>query len=351
MIYDVVVIGGGQAGLACGYYLRRAGLTFLILDEQQTAGGAWSQTWDSLTLFTPTEYSSLPGWLMPRSDHPYPTRDETLRYLAQYEVRYQLPIQRPVLVTSVRKTENIFTIEAIRSSQPEVIQAHAVISATGTWHHPYIPSYPGVEQFEGEQLHSAFYKEPSRFRGKNVLIIGEGNSGAQILAEVSTVAATTWITKNPPQFLPDNIDGRILFQQASTRYHAIQEGNAAPSSGFAGIVMTPALRSARERGVLHSYSLFARFTARGIEWEDGTYKTIDAVIWCTGFKASLDHLTPLALYVDGRIPTEGSRVIDCAGLWLVGYGNWTGFASGTMIGAGRSAKKTVEEIQQYLPNS
>lgn len=107
-ILDVIIIGGGQSGLASGYYLRRNNLNYLILDKQETCGGAWRNAWESLTLFSPAEHSSLPGWLMPKSENSFPTREEVISYLCQYEQRYQLPVQRGVSVERVT-CENIFS--------------------------------------------------------------------------------------------------------------------------------------------------------------------------------------------------------------------------------------------------
>src|SRR5262245_5758058 len=100
---DVAVIGGGQSALAVGYYLRRSGPTYAIVDDQSGPGGAWRQTWDSLTLFSPAQWSSLPGWIMPGGSGTYPSREEALRYIAAYEQRYALPIHRPVRVHAVRR--------------------------------------------------------------------------------------------------------------------------------------------------------------------------------------------------------------------------------------------------------
>ena len=108
--YDVIVIGGGQAGLSMGFYLRRANFSYLILDAQETPGGAWLKAWDSLKLFSPAQWSALPGWLFPGKPERYPSRDEVISYFEQYEARYNLPVVRPVKVSSVKKSKENFTI-------------------------------------------------------------------------------------------------------------------------------------------------------------------------------------------------------------------------------------------------
>ena len=336
-----IVIGGGQAGLAVAYYLRRAKAEYLVLDDQASPGGSWTRTWDSLRLFSPARWSSLPGWLMPGSDAEYPTRGEALAYLTEYERRYEIPVRRPVHVDSVRRDGRHLVV----SSATGEWRTDALISTTGSWANPWIPPYPGREVFGGIQLHSAHYRSPSAFTGKRVLIVGGGNSGAQILAEVSRVADVTWVTKEPPTFLPDHIDGRYLFDQATARYRALQEGRTPdPPLGLGDIVMVEPVREARERGVLEAEPPFASFTTSGVIWPDGRTREIDAVIWCTGFRPALSHLAPLGVIgPNGRVAVEGTRSVKEPALWLVGYGEWTGFASATLIAVGRSAKATVEE--------
>ena len=204
----------------------------------------------------------------------------------------------------------------------------------------------------GRQLHSAHYRSPGAFAGQRVIVVGGGNSGAQILAEVSRVAETTWVTRRPPRFLPDDVDGRVLFDRATARYRNLGSGAPTPTGeggGLGEIVVTPAVREARERGVLGSVRPFQRFTATGVVWADGRETPADAVIWCTGFRPALGHLAPLGvLGAGGRVAVAGTRSIAEPRLWLVGYGDWTGFASATLIGVGRGARATAEEIAAAL---
>jgi len=343
---DVVVIGGGQAGLAVGFYLRRTQLSWAILDAQERAGGAWPRTWDSLRLFSPARFSSLPGWLMPGGKDAYPTRDQAVHYLAGYEAHYGFPVERPVHVRSVRREGGGFLLETGRGEW----RAGAVVSATGSWARPYIPDVPGRERFGGMQMHSAEYRAPDVLAGKRVLVVGGGNSGAQVLAELSLVADTAWVTLSEPTFLPDHVDGRYLFDQATELYRAQKEGRPPPPRADLGdIVMVPPVREARDRGVLRAVRPFVRMTERGVVWADGREEAVDAVVWCTGFHPALDHLRPLGVVEpDGRVRVEGTRAVREPMLWLVGYGNWTGFASATLIGVGRSARATVDQVAAAL---
>ncbi|HYR10974.1 MAG TPA: ArsO family NAD(P)H-dependent flavin-containing monooxygenase [Longimicrobium sp.] len=343
---DVVVIGGGQAGLAVGYYLRRTELSWAILDAQPGPGGAWPRAWDSLRLFSPARFSSLPGWLMPGGTDDYPPRDAAVEYLAQYEARYGFPVERPVHVRAVRRAEGGFLLDTDRGER----RAAAVVSATGSWARPYVPDVPGRGAFRGIQLHSAEYRSPDDLAGRRVLVVGGGNSGAQILAELSLAADITWVTLADPTFLPDHVDGRYLFDQATELYRAKKEGRPPPPVADLGdIVMVPPVRQARDRGVLRAVRPFVRMTERGVVWPDGREEAVDAVVWCTGFRPALEHLRPLGVVeADGRVRVEGTRSVREPMLWLVGYGNWTGFASATLIGVGRSARATVDQVAAAL---
>lgn len=343
----VIIIGGGQAGLSTAYFLKRKNIPFIILDDQSQPGGAWQHAWESLRLFSPNSWSSLSGWMMPATEQTYPTRNEVIDYLTAYEQRYRFPVVRPVHVERVENRGQYLEVYAGEQSW----KAKAVVSATGTWSQPFIPEYAGREHFQGMQLHSADYLNAEPFKGKKVMVVGGGNSGAQILAEVSLVAETLWITQAPPQFLADDVDGRVLFLRATERLKAQQEGRSIdqPIGGLGEIVMIDSVKDARERDVLQSKRPFSAFTKHGVIWEDGSAQHVDVVIWCTGFKAALNHLDSLGIIQqDQRIDVHNGRSVKVPNLWLVGYGEWTGAASATLVGVSRTARAVADEIVKFL---
>lgn len=354
----MAVVGGGQAGLATGYHLRRAGLVpgrdFVVLDAEPSPGGAWQHMWDGLRLFSPAGYSSLPGWMMPPWDdrtRGFPPRTHVVDYLTRYEERYELAVRRPHRVAAVEQAPGGDRL-LLRSDAGD-LAARQVVSATGTWTRPFWPAYPGARAFAGRQLHASGYRRPEELAGRRVVVVGGGNSGAQILAEVSTVAETTWVTARPPRFLPDDVDGRALFAAATERIEALRQGREHPGVGGLGdVVMVAAVREARERGVLRARPMFARLTPTGVAWADGTEQEADAIVWCTGFRPALGHLRPLHLRDrDGHVPVDGPSGTRADGeprLHLVGYGDWTGPASATLIGVGRSARSTATEVVAAL---
>ncbi|MFD7121860.1 ArsO family NAD(P)H-dependent flavin-containing monooxygenase [Streptomyces sp. NPDC059922] len=345
---DVVVIGGGQAGLAAGYHLRRLGLDFVVLDARSRAGGAWQHAWDSLRLFSPAAYSSLPGRLMPpQPGQEYPDAAHVVDYLTDNEHRYDLPVHRPVRVNTVRRDGPWLRVETDSGAW----SARAVISATGTWWRPFLPAVPGMNAFTGRQLHTAGYRSPADFAGQRVVVVGGGDSGAQIAADLAHNTELTWVTSRPPRFLADDIDGRALFDTATARRRALDEGRT-DTGGVASlgdIVAVPPVREVRDAGLLKAQPMFTRLTSDSAEWSDGTRAQTDTVLWCTGFRPALSHLAPLALRGPrGHIPTNGTRAVGEPRLHLLGYGDWTGPASATLIGVGRPARDAAREIAALL---
>lgn len=357
---DVAVIGAGQAGLATAYHLRRVGLVpgegFVLLDAAETPGGAWPRTWDGLRLFSPASVSSLPGWMMPPwndAERGFPPRQHVVDYLAAYERRYDLAPLRPHRVTSVTPAGDDPAGRLVVTAPGLEVSARVVVSATGTWDQPFWPVLPGAADFRGRQLHTVSYRSPEEYAGHRVAVVGGGNSAAQVLAEVSQVTETLWVTQREPRFLPDDVDGRALFTAATARVQARREGREhAGVGGLGDIVMVPSVRDARARGALRARPMFHGLTPTGVAWDDGAHEPVDTLIWCTGFRPALRHLAGLHLRDrSGRVPARGPAGTQAVGeprLFLVGYGDWTGPASATLIGVGRTARDTAAAIVDRL---
>lgn len=332
--YEAVVIGGGQAGLATAFYLLRAGVDTLVLDDQPAPGGAWRHVWPSLRLFSTAGFSNLPGMPMPSYDG-YPPASHVVDYLTAYEHRYQVPVERPVQVTRVVHHDGTFRIDAERRCDGQVVRrswtATTVIAATGTWSAPFVPAYPG--RFTGTQWHSANYPGPAPFRGSTVAVVGAANSGAQIAAELTEdpgVGEVDWYTRHPPRWMPDEVDGRVLFRRNRERAAAIDRGDPDPGadSGLGDIVVLPQVRAARDAGDLEATPMFSSLDE----------VTADQLIWCTGFRPALGPVR--------RLLTDGSPQVP--GLLLVGYGDWTGPGSATITGVGPFAKVAARQAAERV---
>lgn len=347
-MYDVIIVGGGQAGLSMAYFTKRITDNYTILEKQDEPGGSWLRTWDSLRLFSPTEFSSLSGWAMPKGEDEYPTKQEFINYLIAYEQRYKFPMKRGVEVVSVTCINNVYLVAL---NNGEVLETKALVSCTGTSSGPFIPKYKGIENFKGSQIHSIDYRSPQQFKDKQTLVIGAGNTGAQLVAELrSNGVNTTWTSLHEPEFLPDDIDGRYLFDNYNKKYFEQKHGTLQKSEfSLSQIVMVAPVKEAREKGLLSSRLAHFEFTDNGVFWlDEQKHQEIDAVIWSTGFKPFVPFLKSFDLSHPSAQNTEMTQAKYQKGLWLVGYGNFTGYASATIYGVGKTARETAKEMETYL---
>ena len=358
---DLLVVGGGQAALAAGYYLQRArrygsaDLTFALLDAGATPGGAWTGGWDTLQLFSPASYSSLPGWPMPTwAGQGNPPAQHVRSYLAAYEDRYQLPVHRPVRVHTVSRSAG-GGFEVV--TDVGVWRCPVLINATGAWGRPFWPTYPGIADFAGRQLHTVDYQDAADFEGQTVLVVGGGNSGAQIAADLTgrRHGDTVRVTARPPRFFPDDVDGRKLFELATRRVRAAAAGETSEQGvgGLGDIVMVPPVLAARRRGDLEAQPVFDRLTPTGVAWDHPARQVeVDAIVWCTGFRPNLRHLARLPLTRRHGLPVTDpvlpSRSVDDPALFFLGYGDWCGPASATLIGVGAAARTAVDAALRLL---
>ncbi|MCM0619266.1 NAD(P)-binding domain-containing protein [Nocardioides bruguierae] len=362
---DVAVIGGGQSALAFGYHLRRIErgrtarglppLRVVVLDAHPAPGGAWQDMWPTLHLFSPAEHSSLPGRLMPGTSEEYPDAAHVVEYLTDHERRFGLDVRRPV---------RVFSLTAGRAgglvlrTDDGVLDARHVVNATGTWDRRFIASLPGLGTFRGQVLHTRDYRDAESLEDARVLVVGGGNSAAQIAADLlGTAAVVRWAARRPPQFLPDDVDGRTLFEVASQAVAARAAGEEHAGVGSLGdVVAVASVRRARDEGGLVARAMPARFTPDGVQWPDGSTERFDAVVLATGFRPALDHLRGLGLTWRGGHPAASAppgspfpvRSADDPRLWFLGYGDWCGAASATLVGVGRPARDLATALVTAL---
>ncbi|WP_236652316.1 FAD-dependent oxidoreductase [Streptacidiphilus neutrinimicus] len=351
---EVVVIGAGQAGLSAAHHLRRRGLRllddFVVLDADSAPGGAWQHRPPSLTMAMVHGFHELPDAPLPPLAPQLPARDVLPGYFAAYERDHELPVLRPVTVTSVRPESAAprgrLLVEADRGS----FAARALINATGTWTRPFVPRYPGAERFRGRMLHSSAYRGPEEFEGMGtVLVVGGGASAVQILAETAAVARTLWVTRRPPVFRDDPFVPQELGRAAVARVEERVRAGLPPGSvvSVTGLPPSPALLLARERGALQRLPMFERITETGVVWADGHAERVDAIVWATGFRAAVGHLAPLGLREPGGgIRMDGTQAARDPRIHLVGYG-----PSASTIGANRAGRAAAVAVDRYLKST
>lgn len=343
---DVVVIGAGQAGLSAAYGLRRAGLApgseFVVLDGEDGPGGAWRHRWRTLRVDRAHRIASLPGLPFEPADRTRPAAEIVPDYFDAYERAYDLQVRRPVRVSAVRSAGTDLEVETDSGTWT----TRALINATGTWTRPFHPSYPGAETFRGRQLHTVDYAGPDEFAGKRVVVVGGGTSAVQLLMEIATVAAgTTWVTRRPPEFHDEPFDedyGRAVVARVEERVRAGRPPQSVVS--VTGLPLTPEVRAAQAAGVLERLPMFDRITPDGVVWADSTSLAADVILWATGWRAALGHLTPLRLRgPGGGIAVDGTRVVADPRIHLVGYG-----PSASTIGANRAGQAAAREVVALL---
>lgn len=340
---DVLVIGAGQAGLSAAYHLRRTGTSHIVVDAERGPGGAWRHRWPTLTMNTVNGITELPGSVVPPVDGTAAARTVLPAYFGDYETRYDLRVRRPL---SIRRVESRGDLLRATAADGATLTARALINATGTWTRPFWPFYPGAADYTGRQLHAHDYRGPDAFDGARVVVIGGGISAVQLLMEIAPHAAQhTWVTRTPPVWLERDFTTEFGREAVAMVIDRVQQGLPPRSVvSVTGLPLTPALRAARADGVLHREEMFAAITRTGVRWADGGEATADVLLWCTGFRAALDHLAPLHLRgAGGGIVIDGTAAAVDPRVHLVGYG-----PSASTIGANRAGRAAVRDLRRLL---
>ena len=338
---ELVVIGGGQSGLAAAYAARRAGLSFFVLEAGEEAAGSWASYYDSLTLFSPARYSELPGRRFGGDPDRYPTRDEIVDYLRAYAAAFD---GRVLTGQRVSRVERGFTVVTEAGLE---LRPGRVIAATGGFGRPYRPPLPGLDDFAGVALHAAEYRQPDAFAGQRVVVVGGGNSAIQIAAELAGVARVSLATRSPLKFTPQRPLGRDL------HWWLTRTGiDGAPLGRWLRGHTTPVLDDGRYRAALATGNpdprlLFERLDGHDVVWADGHREHVDAVILATGYQPDLGYLRPTgALDADGRPLHRAGLSTTVPGLAFVGLEYQRSIASATVRGVGRDADHVIERLRR-----
>ena len=319
--------------------------TYLVLDGEQGPGGAWRHRWRSLRMATVNGISELPGMAVPEVDPDEPSAEFITEYFGDYEDELDLAIVRPVRVSRVSREDDDPRGRLRVETSVGTWSARALINATGTWTKPFWPLYPGQHTFGGRQLHVADYVAAEQFRGQHVAVVGGGISAVQLLDEISRVTATSWFTRREPVWRDTPFDARAGHDAVAMVEERVAKG-LPPSSvvSVTGLLWTPSLRAAQQRGALDRRPMFSEILPEGVRLADGSVLEVDVILWATGFRAALDHLAPLHLRGrGGGITMEGTRVASEPRVHLVGYG-----PSSSTIGANRAGRAAVNDLLRFL---
>ena len=337
----MVVIGAGQAGLSAAYHLQRRGLDYAVLDAEEGPGGAWRHRWKSLRMATVNGISDLPGIPKPEVDPAEPSSEFLTRYFGNYEAELGLSVRRPVKVRAVRREDDNPAGRLRIETSDGDWTAKALINATGTWTRPFWPIYPGQNSFRGRQLHVADYVSADEFRGQHVIVVGGGISAVGLLEEISRITTTSWFTRREPVWRDAPFDAKAGHDAVALVEERVRRGLPPQSVvSVTGLIWTPALRAAKERGALNRQPMFTSIEPDGVRRADGSLLKADVILWATGFRAELEHLAPLHLRgPGGGIAMDGTQVAAEPRVHLVGYG-----PSSSTIGANRAGRAAVAAI-------
>ena len=354
--YNTIVIGGGQAGLATGYYLKQHKQDFVILDKNERTGDSWRKRWDSLRLFTPARFNGLPGMPFPASAYVFPTKDEMADYLQAYAARFELPVQTGVRVDRLSRHNGRYVIAAGALR----FESDNVVVAMSNWQKPRVPPFarefdPGIVQ-----LHSSEYRNPSQLQDGDVLIVGAGNSGAEIALDVARRGHPVWLSGRDTGHLPFQIGGlayrlflarlvgRVLFHHLLTlktpigrkaRAKLLSQGQPLIRTKPKDLTTAGVQRVPRTTGARNGLPML----------EDGQVLDAANVIWSTGFHPGFSWIDLPGFGEQGPMHKRGIAVGD-PGLYFVGLSFLFAASSSMIHGVGRDAEYVARAIQvgQYL---
>jgi putative flavoprotein involved in K+ transport len=326
---EVAVIGAGQAGLAIGHFLARAGRRFVILEGGDSVGSAWRDRWDSLVLFTPRRYDALPGMPFPGDRDGYPGRDEVISYLEEYARAFELPIRFRSRVRSLAAGDAGFVLEL---TDGERVEADQVVVATGPFHAPTIPALADELDPELFRIHSAAYRTAAAVPAGTVLVVGGGNTGFQIAKELSATHAVHLAVGSRQTPLPQRLLGRDLFWWL-TRLGLLDKSVDSRLGRRARTRDTLIGSSPRELRRAFGVTFRPRAvggSGRTVRFADGTQLDVDAVVWATGYRP--DHSWIDLEIADGNGRLRHRRgVTDIPGLYFLGL-SWQHTRGSALLG-------------------
>jgi putative flavoprotein involved in K+ transport len=339
-----IVVGGGQAGLAVGYHLRRQQLPFVILDASQRVGDAWRTRWDSLRLFSPAAFDGLAGMPFPAPVHTFITKDEMADYLESYAQHFDLPVRSGVKVERLWRQGERFRLQA----GTRCLEADNVVVAMANYQNPHTPAFATELSPAIRQLHSSEYRNPMQLQDGSVLVVGAGNSGAEIAIEVVRTHHT-WLSGRVPGVMPFRMDGLAARLLLGGVFHHVLT------------VDTPIGRRARSGNLRRATPLIRvkprDLTAAGVEragrtvgardglpvLDDGTTLEVANIIWATGYAPGFDWID-LPVHGEHEPRHERGIVTSEPGLFFVGLHFEYALSSSMIQGVSRDAGRVVGVI-------
>jgi putative flavoprotein involved in K+ transport len=347
---DTVVIGGGQAGLSVGYHLQRRGVPFVILDAGERIGDVWRRRWDSLRVFTPARYSSLDGLPFPAPPYSFPTKDAMGDYLEGYARHFALSVRCGVRVERLSRLGDRFLVVA----HDQQFEADNVVVAMANYQRPRVPAFAKDLKPNIVQLHSLDYRNPAQLQPGGVLVVGAGNSGAEIALDVAR-GHETWVAGRDTGHVPFRIEGlaarlllvrlvlRVVFHRILTintplgrraRPKELRGGGTLVRTKPRDLIAAGVKRVPRVAGVRDGLPVL----------DDGRVLDVANVVWCTGFHPGFSWIDLPVFGADGEPEHHGGVVAREPGLYFVGLHFLFAMSSVMIHGVGRDAARIADRI-------
>ena len=345
-ILDTIIIGVGQSGLAMAYYLKKINRNFLVLDGDKEIGGAWLKRWDSLKLFTPTEFNHLPGMHFPCPKGYYPNKFEVAQYLKDYVKEFDFNIKLKQVVFAIEKENDVFRVEC----QNDIFYSKEVVVATGPFHIPFTPSFSKNIPKEIKQLHSKEYRNPSQLQKGTVCVVGGGDSGVQIAKELANQNFEVILASDQNNFrsLPQSILGKTLwwwFEKTGLLSVKVNSKLGKFLSHQMQPVIGTNVKALLAKENVTKAGRAIGFNNNTLEFKD--YKSsVKNIIWATGYKPDFSMLKFDQLLDKNGYPKQERGICSQPGLYFIGLPWMYTRGSATLGGVGKDAAFIAERMKE-----
>lgn len=344
---DIIVIGAGQAGLSMGYYLQQGGYNFVILDGEKRIGDTWRNRYDSLILFTPKSYSSLPGMRLEGEKNALPTKDEIADYLEAYANLFSLPVKMETTVHKVQKIKSTYEV----STDKGIFHSKHVIIASGAFQKPFIPSISQSLSQEVFQIHSSQYQSPEMIPDGPVLVIGGGNSGTQIATELAKYHEVTIAISHPFKFLPLNIMGKSIFywlEKIGLLYAGTDTRRGTWFRKQTDPIFGLELKNLIRKEKINIKPRVIKTHEREITFNDHSKINVQNIIWSTGFVPDYKWIDIDGVLDANGFPLHKRGLSPIQGLYYIGLPWQYQRGSALICGVGKDAEFLYSVLKKMI---
>jgi putative flavoprotein involved in K+ transport len=343
----VIVVGSGQSGLAAARALHELRVPTVILEASDRPTGSWPRYYDSLRMFSPAGYSSMPGMPFPGAPDHYPGRDEVSDYLERYAARLDVEIRTNTRVTSIRRDGKWFLV---LTEDGRDLRASGIVAASGSFSNPHRPSFPGEEAFTGELAHVADYRNPTPYAGKRVIVVGAGDSAAQVANELAPLATVTIASRHPLRFIPQRLDGKdVHYWLRETGFDTLPAIWLSKITGGSVVTDSVGFEQTLAEGRIDRRPMFVALDGGRVVWSDGQREPVDAIILATGYRPSLSYLRELGALDEHEAPLHVAGISTThLGLVYVGLEYQRSYASNTLRGVSDDARAVIAPLVAWI---